>query len=372
MGAYTDVSPAVVSKSTLYALGPYRTPHARSQGRGLFTTTPPTTAFRGFGATHVNMAVEGQMNAAAHRLGMDPVALRLRNVRSPGRRDRGRRHAGRTAIGAPCCAGSPTPRDGPSPKAPGRGRGVAFGMKANSAATSSTTRVEIGADGRVTAFAGTTEMGQGTQHGLALIVAEALGLEPEAVTVVLGDTGLVPFDSWTASSRSTTFNGNALWAACGEAAARLTSLAEAHLGAPAGAARLAGGRVVWDGASAAFAEVVRAAGLEKVTGEGTFAASPDPKHPLGGPAPFYEVVASVVELHLDTETGRIFIDKVTHAGDVGRVIDQRPAPPGSTRAATSRASAWRCPNSSSTGRAGSPTAARWTTASPPPATCPPR
>jgi CO/xanthine dehydrogenase Mo-binding subunit/aerobic-type carbon monoxide dehydrogenase small subunit (CoxS/CutS family) len=324
VGAYTDISPAVVSKSTLYAVGLYRTPHARSQGRGLFTTTPPTTAFRGFGATHVNMAVEGQMNAAAHRLGMDPVALRLRNVRSRGDE----------------IVAHDTPVDGDwgallrrvadvagwsSPKAPGRGRGVAFGMKANSAATSSTARVEIGADGRVTAFAGTTEMGQGTQHGLARIVAEALGLEPEAITVVLGDTGLVPFDSWTASSRSTTFNGNALWAACAEAVARLTSLAEAHLGAPAGAARLAGGRVVWDGTSAGFAEVVRAAGLEKVAGEGTFAAAPDPKHPLGGPAPFYEVVASVVELHLDAETGQVFIDKVTHASDVGRVIDRRRA-----------------------------------------------
>ncbi len=324
VGAYTDISPAVVSKSTLYALGPYRTPHARSQGRGLFTTTPPTTAFRGFGATHVNMAVEGQMNAAAHRLGMDPVALRLRNVHSRGEE----------------LVAHDTPADGDwgallrqvadaagwsEPKLPGRGRGVAFGMKANSAATSSTGRVEIGADGRVTAFAGCTEMGQGTTLGLGLIVAEALGVEPEAVTVVLGDTGLVPFDSWTASSRSTTFNGNALLAACDQAAAQLAALAEAHLGAPKGAAGVGAGRVRWEGGSAALAEVVRAAGLEKVAGEGTFSASPDPNHPLGGPAPFYEVVASVVELHLDVETGRVFVDKVTHAGDVGRIVNRRRA-----------------------------------------------
>ena len=319
VGAYTDVSPAVVSKTTLYAFGPYRTPQGRSQGRGLFTTTPPTTAFRGFGATHINLAVEGQMNAAAHRLGLDPVALRLRNVRRRGDEI----FAGDRPVDGDWGAllRQVAARAGwDEPKAPGRGRGIAFGMKANAAGTSSTCRVEVAADGRVAAFAGCTEMGQGTQHGLGLVVARVLGLEPGTVTVVLGDTGRVPPDSWTASSRATAFNGNALQAAAGQMAARLVTLAEAHLGAPPGQARVAGGRVVWDGESVPFAAVVRAAGLEVVEEEATFAAPADARHPLGGPAAFYELVASVVELHLDLETGRVFIDKVTHASDAGRVI----------------------------------------------------
>lgn len=320
VGAYTDISPAVVAKTTLYAFGPYRTPHGRSRGRGLFTTTPPTSAFRGFGATHMNLAVEGQFNAAAARLGMDPVALRMRNVRARGDEIvTGDRSADgdwgallRQVVDA---AGWD------SPKAPGRGRGVAFGMKANASATSSTGRVEVDADGRVTAYAGCTEMGQGTQHGLGLVVAEALGLERGSVTVVLGDTSRVPPDSWTASSRATTFNANALQAASEKVAARLVALAELHLGAPTGAALVTGGRVSWDGKSVTLGEVVRAARLTAISEEATFAAPADPSHTMGGPAAFYEVVATVVELHLDEETGRVLIDKVTHAGDAGRVIN---------------------------------------------------
>jgi CO/xanthine dehydrogenase Mo-binding subunit/aerobic-type carbon monoxide dehydrogenase small subunit (CoxS/CutS family) len=324
VGAYTDISPAIVSKTSLYALGPYRTRSARVRGRGLFTTTPPTSAFRGFGATHINLAVEGQMNLAAHRLGIDPLALRLRNVLLPGEE----------------MVPGDTPVDGDwggllqrlaaaagweSPRPEGRGRGLAVGLKASSAATSSTARVHLNADGGVVAYVGTTEMGQGARLSMARVVGAALGIPPERVGMVMGDTGVVPFDSWTASSRSTTFMGRALLAACDDVRRRVAALAGEHFGLDSGEAAVDGERVVLGSHAVALGELLREHAPEGVTGEGTFSDSADPGHPLGGRTPFFEVVATAVELHVDADTGRVFVDRITHASDAGKVIDAQRA-----------------------------------------------
>jgi CO/xanthine dehydrogenase Mo-binding subunit/aerobic-type carbon monoxide dehydrogenase small subunit (CoxS/CutS family) len=320
VGAYTDISPAVVTKTTFYALGPYRTPCARIRGRGLFTTTTPTTAFRGFGATHMNMALEGQMNAAARRLGIDPVQIRLRNAREHGEE----------------IWPGDTPVDGDWPgllkkvaaearwdslRRSGRGRGIAFGMKVNSAATTSSARVHLDAEGRVTAYVGATEMGQGQRDTVAIIVGEALGVPRTDVSVIMGDTGIVPFDSWTASSRTTVFSGNALRAACQDLRRQLSELAGDRLKVPKGEVSLEEGKVVLDGRAVPLDELLSTYAPGGVTGEGTYSAKVDPNHPMGGPAPFYEVVATAVELHIDIETGQVFLDSVTHGSDAGRVFN---------------------------------------------------
>ena len=60
VGAYTDIAPRVVAKAGIMAAGPYVVPNARIVARGLYTHTTPTTAFRGFGASHAGFAVEGR------------------------------------------------------------------------------------------------------------------------------------------------------------------------------------------------------------------------------------------------------------------------------------------------------------------------
>ncbi|NQV06222.1 molybdopterin-dependent oxidoreductase [bacterium] len=321
IGAYTDISPAVVSKTALYGGAPYRVPCARIRGRGLFTTTAPTTAFRGFGASHMNMAVEGQMNVAAHRLGIDPIALRLRNMRKHGEEI----VPGDTPVDSdwPGLLGRlAVEAEWGAPRRDGVGRGVAFGMKANAAATSSTARVHLGPDGNAIAYVGTTEMGQGQRDGMRIIVGEALGLPRESVTVIMGDTGVVPFDSWTASSRSTVFMGNALQGACGDIKRQLAAFARSHFSAAAGDVLMSQGTVALGSDSVPLRQLLRAYSPDGVTGEGTFAAPRDPGHPLGGPSAFYEVVATAVELHIDRETGQVVLDTVTHGTDAGTLINR--------------------------------------------------
>src|SRR5262245_49082414 len=79
-GAYVTLSPVVLSRGAIHAGGAYRWPHARIRARAVATHTPPNGAFRGFGAPQTLFATESHMDRIAARLGMDPLALRLKNA----------------------------------------------------------------------------------------------------------------------------------------------------------------------------------------------------------------------------------------------------------------------------------------------------
>jgi CO/xanthine dehydrogenase Mo-binding subunit len=323
IGAYADISTRVVSKSGLHACGPYRTPAARIRARGIYTTTPPTTAFRGFGAAHLAMAVEGQMDEAAQRLGLDPVELRLRNMKEKGEPT----------------VPHETPVDGDwpellriaadamgwsEPTLAGRGRGIAFGMKSCVPATSSQAAIRLSSDGSITASVGTSEMGQGAVITFVRLLAEWLGVPVEQVELQMADTALVPFDALTASSRSLVHMGRALQDAV-EDLQRTVAEHAADLGGvtPADVAIIDG--IIksgnWRGSYRDLMARVFGAGQGELTGRGQFRVAADPDHPLGGPTPFFEAVVTAVELSVDDETGMIEVHKVVHVTDAGRVLN---------------------------------------------------
>jgi isoquinoline 1-oxidoreductase len=124
----------------------------------------------------------------------------------------------------------------------------------------------VGADGSVTVFAGKVEYGQGIRWGLAMAAAEELGLEPEAVSVVLGDTERVPWDIGTFGSQSTRFTGVQVRRAAATARETLLELAVARLDLPADQLTLEGGRVVSrgdSGLSVRFAALLENLQLER-------------------------------------------------------------------------------------------------------------
>ncbi len=77
-GAYTTLSPVVLSRACIHAAGPYRCDHVTIRGRVVATNTVPCGAFRGFGAPQVCFAVERQMDRVARELSIHPYALRRR------------------------------------------------------------------------------------------------------------------------------------------------------------------------------------------------------------------------------------------------------------------------------------------------------
>ena len=85
-GAYASSSPAVIANAACFAAGPYRVPNAEVWSVGAYTNNPPTGAMRGFGAVQTCFAYEAQIDRLAAKLGMDPVAFRMKNALADGDR----------------------------------------------------------------------------------------------------------------------------------------------------------------------------------------------------------------------------------------------------------------------------------------------
>ena len=79
-GPYAYTSPKVLGNATVMCVGPYEIPNVAVDARAVLTNNLPSGAFRGFGAPQALFAAETQMNKLAAKLGMDPVALRLKNL----------------------------------------------------------------------------------------------------------------------------------------------------------------------------------------------------------------------------------------------------------------------------------------------------
>jgi CO/xanthine dehydrogenase Mo-binding subunit len=323
IGAYADIADRTVGKGSYTSGGPYRVPACRILARSVLSHTTPSTAFRGFGNPQQIWAVESNMNEAADALGIDPVEVRLRNLARPGE----------TFIPGD------TPADGDwariveraaemigwaSPKPAGRGRGLAVGLKSGPTTGLSYSTVRLLADGSVVVHAGTSDMGQGARTIFAQIAAQELGAPIEWVTVVMGDTAVVPYDQQTSASRSSVLMGNAVLSACRDVqaklramAARLESIDEAGIVVDRGEVRI-GERVM-------PIRDVLIRGLGRLGGEviglGEMRKEADPEHPLGGTAAFFEFNCTAVEVEVDAETGDVVVARHVAVSDVGKALN---------------------------------------------------
>ncbi|HJW23104.1 MAG TPA: xanthine dehydrogenase family protein molybdopterin-binding subunit [Candidatus Limnocylindrales bacterium] len=323
IGAYADIADRVVGKGSYPACGPYRVPAARILARTILSHTVPSTAMRGFGNPQVNWAVESNLTEGAIALGIDPLELRLRNLARRGE----------------AFIPFDTPADGDwqqavrraaelvgwnEPKAPGRGRGIAVGIKSGPTTGLSYASVRLLADGSAVVSAATSDMGQGARTVFAQITAHELGVPLDWVTVVMGDTIIVPYDQQTSASRSTVLMGNAVLAACRDVQARIRAMAarlhaveEASVVVDAGIVRLPDRELT-------VVDVLKA-GLGRMGGEvvgnGEARKDDEPGHPLGGSAAFFEFNCTAVEAEVDADTGDVTLTRYATVSDVGRAIN---------------------------------------------------
>src|SRR5947208_15477276 len=152
IGAYADIADRTVAKGSYTSAGPYAIPAVRIRARSVLSHTVPSTAFRGFGNPQQIWAVESNMDEAARILEIDPLELRLRNLA----------RAGEAFIP------HETPADGDwaasvsraaeligggNPRQPGRGRGIAVGLKSGPTTGLSYSTVRLLGDGSVVVYA---------------------------------------------------------------------------------------------------------------------------------------------------------------------------------------------------------------------------
>jgi CO/xanthine dehydrogenase Mo-binding subunit len=334
-GAYCTLTPVVLSRGAIHAGGPYRCPNVRIRARATRTNTPPNGAFRGFGAPQVEFAAETHLNRIAERLELSPLDVRRRNVYQPGDETptgqvlRGsvageevleraaeasefERIRERTARARAQRAGSGTVTTGPlatgaERKASGIGLALAWHgagfTGSGEVKLASVASIELTDDARIRILTASTEMGQGTKTIFPQLVADALGVDIEAVEIAPQDTAIVPDSGPTVASRTAMVVGGLLI----KAARRLRETVE-------------------EASGQRFADTYRAhaAANGALRIDERFEPYPgvefDDDTYRGDAYPAFGWAACVAEVDVDMDTGEVTVRDVVAVDDVGRVI----------------------------------------------------
>lgn len=333
-GAYADIGPRITAKSGMVAPGPYRVPNVDVRSRCIYTNKPSAGPFRGFGVPQVTWAHETLIDELAHARGADPYEFRRANLLREG--DTAPMGTVVHSADLVSCLDRAAREIGwsePLERAGGRwrrGRGIAVGMKAVLTPTVANAVLQLNQDASATLLISTVEMGQGSDTIMAQIVGEVLGLDSERVHVVAADTDVTPYDTITAGSRSTYHTGNAVRRAAEAMASRLRDMAAEQLGVAASDVKLTPQGLH----SAAARRVLPLPDLilarygargATVTTEASFTTEWQPYDRDTGRSTkvtehwFANAVAA--QLLVDTDTGRVRVEHLAVAGDVGRAIN---------------------------------------------------
>jgi len=317
----------------------YRIPRYKFEGVRVFTNKPPCGPKRGHGTPQPRYALECHIDKLCADLELDPVQWRIDNALPEGSVTAN--HMKVRTIGLRECVERAAEQSGFRDKrgrlGPGRGVGIAASAYLSGAGLPiywnrmphSGVQLRIDRGGGVCVFCGSTDIGQGSDSLLAYVVAEELGIRPEDVRVVTADTDLTPVDLGSYSSRVTLMTGNAAIQAARRLRSKLLEAAAAELQVPADRLRAADRRI-FDadapdkGMEFAAAAVAAEAAYGTLGSVGSYSPPRSVARWKGsgvGPTPTYSYSAAVVELSADRETGRIRIDRVWIAHDVGRALN---------------------------------------------------
>ena len=317
--------------------GLYRCPSVRFDTTIAYTNNPYSGSMRGYGNLESTFAVEAQMDDLAGRLGLDPLEIRRRNATRPG--DVNPQGFVVTSCAMTECldaVAAEVARDTLSPR-PGWRRGLGYAAMFHVAGGARIYRsdgcgaiVRLDDFGAVSLVTGATEIGQGSETVLAMIVAETLGVPLDRVAVVNSDTAVKPWDVGAHASRTTFIAGNAARLAAEKLRAELLAIAAETLEvSPARLAIREGWVFVTDepGRRVPYDRVVRAGhfrpGGRTLVAEAFY----DPptamldKDLQGNVSAAYGFAAQAVVLDVEEATGRIEVRKVASAHDVGRALN---------------------------------------------------
>jgi carbon-monoxide dehydrogenase large subunit len=342
MGAYHQLlTPLIPQLTALMHAGCYKIPAIQIDIVGVFTNKMSTDAYRGAGRPEATYNVERIMDIAALELGQDPVEFRLKNFPQPKefpfttitgltydsaeyqqalakalklagydalrRRQKNGRKAGKyygvgVSTYVEICA------IGPSAATPAGGW------------ESGTVRIEP--TGKVTLLTGASPHGQGEETTFAQLLADELGIDPDDVNVVHGDTMAVPYGIGTFGSRGTAVGGTAAYFATQKLKAKLSTLAAHLLGCKPADITIGRGRLSAKGGkkSIAFGELVTAAytahnippGFEPGLEATHFFEPPNFTFPFG---------THIASVEVDVETGEVKIEKYVGVDDCGNIIN---------------------------------------------------
>jgi CO/xanthine dehydrogenase Mo-binding subunit len=333
-GAYADVGPRITAKSGMVAPGPYRIANASVRSRCIYTNKPSAGPFRGFGVPQVTWSHESLIDELAHQLGEDPVEFRRRHLLREGdEAPMGTRMHSADFVGCLDAVVDAIGWRDPIERGDGRvrrGRGVGVGVKAVLTPTIANAVLQLNQDASATLMISTVDMGQGSDTIMAQIAADVLCLDSTRVHVVRADTDATPYDTITAGSRSTYHTGNAVRRVAEAMRAKLIGLAAEHFETPADDVTIAADGLHRGDQHVTIQDLIHGkfgARGATVTTEANYTSDWVPYDKETGRSSkvteHWFAGAVGVQLTVDTATGRIHLEHMAVAGDVGRAINPK-------------------------------------------------
>jgi aerobic carbon-monoxide dehydrogenase large subunit len=347
VGAYSNF-PATCGVEPLMALadmpGPYRVPEYRARARGVASNTCPMAPYRGVSRPVITAAMERLMDCAAARLGLDPLEIRRRNlitefphtsvtgvVHDPGSYREAMEAAARVVDIAQFRARQQAARAdgrwlglGMSVFAERTGPGTPAFAARRMVITPGFERVELAMDpsGFIEARIGSSPHGQGLKTTLAQLIADEIGIGPDKIRIIAGDTDRTPYGWGTFASRSLVIAGGACKLASAALYERIRAVAGQMLEAAASDIEIGDGRAFVRGtdlgvevpqlARAAYHEAHRFPAIAE-TGLSAVATY----DPYGT----FSNACHVAIVEVDVATGQVAIERFVVVEDAGRLIN---------------------------------------------------
>ncbi|HEX3953117.1 MAG TPA: molybdopterin cofactor-binding domain-containing protein, partial [Stellaceae bacterium] len=310
----------------------YHIPASYMRGVGVTTNTAPTSAYRSAGRPEVVFVIERLIDIACRRHGFDRVELRRRNLVTPDAMpyrnplglvyDSGDYPASlQRAIEVGDWAGFGQRKAAARRRGLYRGIGVAHSIELNTGNPRERAEMTVDPAGTIELVLGTMSAGQGHQTSFAQIVAEWLGVDPEQVRLVTGDTDRVLAGGGSSSARSMRLGGWVMAVAADQIVDKGRKIAAMMLEAAEEDIEFARQRFVVKGTdrSIGLFDIAAAALGDDVP--------PDLRGPLMGTSeqvmsiPSFAYTCAVCEVEVDPETGVVDVVEYTSIDDCGRAIN---------------------------------------------------
>ncbi len=324
--------------------GPYDVKHYDCRARGVLTNTCPMAPYRGVSRPVITFTLERLMDKAARAFGLDPADIRRRNLVD--------KFPYTTAMGLEydeasykqTLAMAVTAADVPAfrkrqheARAKGRHLGIGFATFCERTGYGSpafaargmaitpgweTVIVSVDPSGFVEARIGSSPHGQGLRTTLAQIVADEIGVPPDMIRVVHGDTDRAPYGWGTFASRSLVIAGGATLIAARKVRAKLLKIAGTMLEAAETDIVLEDGRAKVAGTDRTVS--IAAMAREAYTQTHRFKGEIEPGLTETGtydPPGTFSNACHVAVVEVDVDTGKVMVEKFLVAEDAGRIIN---------------------------------------------------
>ncbi len=313
--------------------GVYRIPAAYFRGRGALTNTVPTTPYRSAGRPEVTFVLERLVDLAADRLGIDPAALRRRNMipraAQPYANPLGLTYdsgdypaAMAQALALADWDGFAARRGEARQRGKYRGIGLANYVEITSGAPRERTEITVLPAGRVELVMGTMSSGQGHETSFAQLVTEWLGVPFDSISYVAHDTARVAAGGGSHSGRSMKLATTIIGQATDDIIDKGRRIASALLETGEADIEFDHGnyRVVGTDRRISLFEVAEAAATRRdlpAELQGMLGAVSDQTLPVAS----FPYGSQVCEVEVDAETGEVKIVGYVAVDDVGRAIN---------------------------------------------------